>query len=82
MPWCPECDRFLAPPTVRADGTCPTCGRAVDPGTAPVAGAAATASPEDEQVPVPWHLKLLAGAVVVYLGFRAWAGVEWVIHQF
>jgi len=32
--------------------------------------------------PIPWHLKLLAGAVAVYLGFRAWQGVEWLIHRF
>ena len=26
MPWCDDCDRFLSPNTVRADGSCPTCG--------------------------------------------------------
>lgn len=34
MPWCQRCDRFLNPNTVNADGTCPSCGRLVDPGRA------------------------------------------------
>ncbi len=88
MPWCTECDRFLSPPSVGADGTCPTCGRPVDPGKAhpatdldlpdtDVSGESA----EEESPPIPWHLKALAAAVVLYLGFRAWQGVEWVAHR-
>jgi hypothetical protein len=91
VPWCTECDRFLSPSTVRPDGTCPTCGRAVDRGAvasagataaAPAAGgaAAATKSEDDEKLPpIPWHLKLLALAVVVYLGFRLYQGIEWLL---
>jgi hypothetical protein len=30
----------------------------------------------DEKVPIPWHLKLLVAALVIYLGFRAWQGIE------
>jgi len=73
VPWCPDCDRFLSPSTVKTDGTCPGCGRAVD---------VTSVTTDDEAVPFPWHLKLLAGAVALYLGFRAWQGVEWVLHQF
>jgi hypothetical protein len=29
----------------------------------------------------PWHFKLLVLAVVLYLGWRAWQGVEWVIGK-
>ena len=32
--------------------------------------------------PVPWHLKLLAGAVALYLGWRAFQGIEWIVHRF
>jgi hypothetical protein len=32
--------------------------------------------------PVPWHLKLLAGAVALYLGWRAFQGIEWLVHRF
>lgn len=77
MPWCVQCDRFLSPPTVRSDGTCPSCGRRVDPAHPGPDGAAT-----DEPVPFPWHLKLLAGATALYLGYRAWQGIEWLVQRF
>jgi PHP family Zn ribbon phosphoesterase len=78
VPWCTECDRFLSPSTVRADGTCPTCGRDVDPGA--VGTTTADKSDDDEKLPpIPWHLKLLALAVVVYLAFRLYQGIEWLL---
>jgi hypothetical protein len=80
MPWCETCQRFLSHPTVRADGTCPTCGRAVEQGRAP-ATVTTDRDATDERPPLPWHLWLLAIAVAVYLGFRAWQGIEWVIHS-
>jgi hypothetical protein len=43
-------------------------------------GAPVHAAEPEEDVPFPWHLKLLAAAVVLYLGYRAWQGVEWLIH--
>ncbi|MCA1846157.1 MAG: hypothetical protein LC792_23790 [Actinobacteria bacterium] len=30
---------------------------------------------------VPWHFKLLVVAVVLYLGFRAWQGIDWLVHH-
>jgi hypothetical protein len=96
VPWCPACDRFLSPPTVTAEGTCPDCGRPVEagrarppdgatdaplgrPGTAGSDGSPAT---EEEMGPVPFHLKMLGGAMVVYLGYRFLQGVEWVVSKF
>ena len=75
MPWCAECSRFLSPSTVREDGTCPTCGRTVEQGSV-----ATKAAERDEEPlpPVPWHLKLLAVAVAVYLGYRLIQGIGWV----
>jgi hypothetical protein len=29
----------------------------------------------------PWHFKLLLAALVIYLGYRAFQGVEWVVHH-
>lgn len=49
-------------------GTCPTCGR--------------TIADTVETPGVPWHFKLLLVAVVLYLGFRAWQGVAWVLDRF
>jgi hypothetical protein len=74
VPWCDACDRFLSPSTVVADGTCPNCGRPVDPG-------AAHGTEDEELGPIPWHLKLLAGALALYLGWRAWQGIEWLAHN-
>ena len=91
MPWCAACDRFLSPSTVRADGSCPTCGRLVDPGRAGGATAVVNPAPpaereasrsaatEDPTVPVPWHLKLLLVALAVYLAYRAFQGVAWLV---
>ena len=63
----------------------------MDPGSArPPAPAGRDDQPTDVDVendeedlgPIPWHLKLLAGAVALYLGWRAFQGIEWVVHRF
>jgi hypothetical protein len=82
VPWCPSCDRFLSPPTVTPEGTCPKCGRPVEPGRAGPAGADDAPAAEEELPPVPRHLKFLGAAMVVYLGYRFLQGVEWVVHRF
>ncbi|HEY3672864.1 MAG TPA: hypothetical protein VGN51_18135 [Acidimicrobiia bacterium] len=82
MPWCDACDRFLSPSTVKVDGTCPSCGRVVDAGHAHLARAKTeeTALDDEEDLPpIPWHLWLLAGALAVYLGYRAMQGIEWLL---
>lgn len=80
MPWCPACDRFLSPPTVRPDGTCPTCGRPVEANRDP-ARARPSETQDEETGPIPFHLKALGAALVVYLGYRFVQGVEWVLHH-
>jgi predicted RNA-binding Zn-ribbon protein involved in translation (DUF1610 family) len=84
VPWCETCDRFLSPSTVHSDGTCPSCGRTVDAGRAHAPGehAAHAEADEEDLPPVPWHLKLLAAAVAVYLGYRAFQGIEWLVGRF
>ena len=80
MPWCDVCDRFLSPSTVKVDGTCPSCGRVVEPGHARTAEAKLPDAEDDEDLPpIPWHLWLLAGALAIYLGYRAMQGIEWLI---
>ena len=89
MPWCAACDRFLSPSTVRTDGTCPTCGHPVDAGHAHHAPVNEPSPPpigqepdsEEPLDPVPWHFKLMLGALAIYLGYRALQGVEWVVHH-
>ncbi len=76
MPWCVSCNKFLTPSTVRPDATCPKCGQIVERGLIP-----GMTRPADEPAPaVPWHLKLLLLALVVYLTFRAFQIVDWMIR--
>ena len=102
MPFCETCARHWTPPSLRADGTCPTCGAQVgssDPAATTGAGtgtearsAAAPSAPLSEAAPssgcevrnkVPWHFTLLLIALVLYLGFRAYQGIAWlVVHVF
>lgn len=77
MPWCPECERFLSPPSVKPDGSCPRCAAPVDPGRA----GDREPRTEDASPPVPWHLKALLAAVVLYLGWRAFEGIEWLVAR-
>jgi hypothetical protein len=73
MPWCETCSRFLNPNTLHADGTCPACGRQVaEPGSPQAA----------TRQKAPWHFKLLVLATVVYLGWRFFEVIEWVVGRF
>jgi hypothetical protein len=81
VPWCSACDRFLSPSTVTTTGTCPRCGGTVDPGRARGTPSASVAEDDDAPLPLPWHFKMLVGALVLYLGWRAYEGVEWLVHQ-
>ena len=64
---------------MNVDGTCPQCGRAVQ--VASIHGRvtaknldlkklARTGLDPDDDVSVPWHFKLLVGALVIYLSWR------------
>ena len=69
MPWCEECSRYLTPTSTGPAGECPRCG-------APVA------APETADEPhAPWHFKLLVVATVVYLAWRLWQGVAWLVGR-
>lgn len=88
MPWCPACERFLSPPTVTPEGRCPECRGEVEARRSQVAAAeqrppAGDADGEGEDPgPVPWHLKILGGATVVYLGWRLVQGIMWLVDRF
>lgn len=88
MPWCERCDRFLSPNTVTAEGTCPSCGRTIDPvePTPRPAGdgtAAQLQTPlveEAESVKAPWHFWVMVIAAVGYLAWRAVEAVVWLLR--
>ncbi len=82
VPWCPQCDQYLAPPRVRADGTCPTCGVDRRPRRCAARAGARRPAADEPLDPLPWHFKLLLGAVALYLGYRALQGVEWLVGLF
>ncbi len=67
MPWCDDCARYWNPPTMGAGGECPSCGRVI--------------AEVGDEPRAPWHFKLLLVAVIAYLAFRAWQGVEWVVER-
>jgi len=70
VPFCEDCAKYWAPSTMKDDGTCPTCGRALATQTlAPISGKALRELAGDD-AKAPWHFKLLVAAVVAYLGWR------------
>jgi len=77
MPWCEECAKYLAPSAMQVDGSCPVC---LKPIQLPNIHGGLTAkninikklaqSSDEEDVDIPWHFKLLVGALIVYLSWR------------
>jgi hypothetical protein len=76
VPWCVSCNKFLTPPTVTPEGTCPKCGKPVERGLIP----GMTRSADEPAPAIPWHLKLFGLALALYLGWRAFQLVDWIIH--
>ena len=66
MPWCEECAKYYTPNSVKADGSCPKCGDALQLAE----GADDDADNADAHESTPWHFKLMVVAVVTYLGWR------------
>ncbi len=66
MPWCEECAKYYTPNSVRSDGSCPTCGDAIQ--LPEGHDHSHDADGADEKT--PWHFKLMVVTVVVYLGWR------------
>jgi uncharacterized paraquat-inducible protein A len=61
---------------------CDTCDRLVENaelgegGACPTCGAAL-----EERRPVPWYFKLMIAVTIVYLGYRAYQGIGWLVHH-
>jgi len=71
---CPDCGWIWPKPT----GACPECGSA---GAPELDLGPAAEEPPKQRARMPWHLKLLVGSLAVYLGWRLFQGVEWLIHR-
>jgi len=37
--------------------------------------------PLADRRPVPWHFKFLLAATVIYLGWRTYQGIGWLVHH-
>jgi hypothetical protein len=74
VPWCEECAKYFAPSAMREDGSCPSCGRAIEapqPITAKNINLKQLAQGDsDEDASAPWHFKLLMVMLAGYLGWR------------
>ena len=75
MPWCGSCARYLSPPTVTTAGTCPECGAPVETGE----GAGATQRRRSRLGRLRWSVKLLLAVFAVYVAFRAYQGIAWLV---
>ncbi len=66
MAWCEECDHLVEDEDLTEDGSCPDCG---------------TVLTEQVRPPIPWYFKAMGVATVIYLGWRSYQGVEWLLHH-
>ena len=75
---CPECGWIWPKPT----GACPECGSEAAPELdLGDADTGAETAAHRGKARMPWHLKLLVGALALYLGWRAFQGIEWLVHH-
>jgi uncharacterized paraquat-inducible protein A len=66
--WCEECARLVEDEDLD-DGACPRCGTVLE---------------ERERTGrrrYPWTFRFMIAASVVYLGYRSYQGITWVIHH-
>jgi hypothetical protein len=79
MPWCEDCAKYWAPSAMNEDGSCPSCGRVVEPPTIPpkvtpknldLKKLAAGDDGDPDDAKAPWHFKVLVVLLVVYLTWR------------
>jgi len=88
MPWCDECGRQIEDDElVAADESGATAETAADTGApdrCPTCGAVVGEPEIDQEEPhprAPWHFKVLVVGTVIYLAYRLYQGVGWLIHH-
>lgn len=85
MPWCDDCSKYWAPNSLEANGVCPTCKRVLATKGALRMEARSLGIPgpgekEGEAPKAPWHFKVMVGAVTLYLLWRVWEGILWLVN--
>ena len=97
MAWCHQCGRQLEDderraragrPRARQRGAAPTqaeVGEATAQDRCPACGMALEVEDgtdgDQAAVKAPWHFKVLVVGTVVYLGYRLYQGIGWLIHH-
>ena len=66
MAWCEECDTLVEDEDLGEEGECPACG---------------TILAEQERQRIPWYFKFMVVATVIYLGYRIFQLVTWLVHH-
>jgi len=79
VPWCEPCSRFYTPTTLTDEGNCPAGHHVADPSSPVLVQSSAPPREDVESVRPPWHFWLLVLALVLYLGWRAVQGIQWII---
>jgi hypothetical protein len=80
---CPRCGTPVDPGRARGPGSSSADETDGPTATAGVPTEAVEGSGTGhEAVPLPWHFKLLVGAIALYLGWRAVQGVAWLLERF
>jgi leucyl-tRNA synthetase len=61
---------------------CETCDRQVDDDEVNEDGECATCGePVAQHRRIPWPFKIMIYITIIYLGYRAYQGVTWVVHH-
>lgn len=68
--WCEECHRLIESDELDTGGACPRCGNELLPAEGGI-----------RRRHVPWTFKALLIATVIYLGWRAYQGIDWIAHH-
>jgi len=60
---------------------CDTCEKTVEDDELTEEGECPECGEQLERRKVPWHFKLMIAATAVYLGWRAYQGIGWLVHH-
>jgi hypothetical protein len=82
VPWCDPCSKFWTPTSLTETGACPDCGQLLEKPVGPTITAKNLNIKELAGVDqkVPWHFKLMVGALALYLGWRVVQLIVWLVR--
>jgi len=60
---------------------CDTCDRMVEDDELTDDGECPTCGQELTRRKIPWHFKAMIGATAVYLAWRVYQGIGWLVHH-